>query len=105
MAVFLAGGAGFIGSHMAAELLEWQYDVVVADNYCNSVGEALHRVGKITGRDFAFYECDIRDGAALDRIFNAHNIDCIIHFVGYKAAGESMSIPVEYYANNLNCTL
>lgn len=105
MAVFLAGGAGFIGSHMAVELLNQQYDVVIADNYSNSTPEALNRVKKLTGRDFAFYECDIRDGSKLDEIFRKHKMDCIIHFAGFKAAGESVALPIEYYANNLNATI
>ena len=105
MAVFLAGGAGFIGSHMAAELLARQYDVVVGDNFANSTPEALNRVKTLTGRDFAVYKCDVRNGARLDEIFAKHKIDCIIHFAGFKAAGESMEIPLEYYENNLNATL
>jgi len=105
MAVFLAGGAGFIGSHMAAELLDKQYDIVVGDNFVNSTPEALRRVKTLTGRDFAVYDCDVRDAARLDEIFAKHKIDCIIHFAGFKAAGESMEMPLEYYENNLNATL
>lgn len=105
MTVFLAGGAGFIGSHMLAELLSQQYDVVVADNYSNSTPEALVRVKKLTGRDFGFYECDVRDGNKLDKIFLKHKIDYIIHFAGFKAAGESMELPIDYYTNNLNSTI
>ena len=105
MAVFLAGGAGFIGSHMVAELLNRQYDVVVADNFSNSTYEALNRVKKLTGRDFSFYECDVRDGLKLDEIFCGHDIEYVIHFAGLKAAGESVSMPIEYYANNLGATI
>ncbi|KAI4453619.1 udp-glucose 4-epimerase [Holotrichia oblita] len=105
MTVFLAGGAGFIGSHMAVELLNQQYDVVIADNYSNSTPEALNRVKKLTGCDFAFYECDIRNSVMLDEIFNNHKIDCIIHFAGFKAAGESVALPLKYYSNNLNITI
>jgi len=102
--VFLAGGAGFIGSHMAVELLGRGYDIVVADNFSNSTSEALNRVKKLTGRDFPIYSCDIRDGAKLDEIFSKHKIDCVIHFAGYKAAGESVELPLNYYENNLCST-
>ena len=105
MTVFLAGGAGFIGSHMAVELLNQNYDVIIADSYANSTPEALNRVKKLTGRDFTFYNCDIRDGAKLDEIFSSHKIDYIIHFAGLKAAGESVEMPLEYYSHNLNTTL
>jgi len=105
MAVFLAGGAGFIGSHMAVELLNSQYDVIVADNCSNSTLEALSRVKNLTGRSFTFYGCDLRDASKLDEIFGAHKIDCIIHFAGFKAAGESVALPLEYYNTNLNITI
>jgi len=105
MTVFLSGGAGFIGSHMTVELLNQGYDVVIADNYSNSSPEALSRVRKISRRDFAFYNCDVRDGSCLDKIFAEHKTDCIIHFAGFKAAGESVEKPVEYYDNNLNATI
>jgi len=103
--VLLAGGAGFIGSHMAVELLHQGYEIVVADNYSNSTPEALNRVKKLTGCDFSFYECDLRNGNMLDEIFTQHKINCIIHFAGFKAAGESMTMPLEYYDNNLNTTI
>jgi len=103
--VFLAGGAGFIGSHMAVELLSQQYDIVVADNFLNSTPEALNRVKKLTGRDFPVYDCDVCNGDQLDMIFSKHKIDCIIHFAGYKAAGESVEFPLKYYNNNLNATI
>ena len=105
MTVFLAGGAGFIGSHMAIELLNQNYDVVIADSYANSIPEALNRVKKLTEKEFVFYKCDVRDGAKLDEIFSKHKIDYIIHFAGLKAAGESVEIPLEYYSHNLNATL
>ncbi|MCL2362195.1 MAG: UDP-glucose 4-epimerase GalE [Defluviitaleaceae bacterium] len=103
--VLLAGGAGFIGSHMAIELLNRQYDIVVADNFSNSTSEALNRVKKLTDSDFPIYNCDVKDSAKLDEIFSNHKIDCIIHFAGYKAAGESVALPLDYYENNLNSTL
>ena len=94
MAVFLAGGAGFIGSHMAVELLAQGYEIVVADNYSNSTPEALSRVRRLAGREFAVYDCDVRDAGRLDEIFGRHGIDCIIHFAGFKAAGESVDLPI-----------
>lgn len=87
------------------ELLERNYNVVVVDNFSNSCGEALERVRKITGKDFRFYEADVRDKAALDKIFTGNTIDWVIHFAGLKAVGESCAKPVEYYDNNLNGTL
>jgi len=105
MTVFLAGGAGFIGSHMAVELLKQQYDVVISDNYSNSTPEVINRIKKISGRDFAFYECDVRENQKLDKIFSERRIDCIIHFAGFKAAGESVAEPLDYYANNLSSTI
>jgi len=105
MAVFLAGGAGYIGSHMVIELLNRCYDVVVVDNYSNSNYHALNRVKKLTGKELFFYECDLRDGKKLEEVFKKHGIDCIIHFAGHKAAGESVEIPLDYYDNNLNITI
>jgi UDP-glucose 4-epimerase len=105
MVVFIAGGAGYIGSHIAVDLLNGGFDVVIADNFVNSVPEALNRVKRLTGRDFPFYECDVRDGAALDRIFTENKIDAVIHMAGLKAVGESVSMPIEYYSNNLNSTV
>ena len=103
--ILLTGGAGYIGSHTLVELLERNYNVVVVDNFSNSCGEALERVRKITGKDFRFYEADVRDKAALDKIFTGNTIDWVIHFAGLKAVGESCAKPVEYYDNNLNGTL
>jgi len=87
------------------ELLEQGYDVVAADNFVNSKPEAISRVKDLAGRDFAFYDMDTRDGAALDKIFTEHTITCVIHFAGLKAVGESVSIPLEYYSNNLDSTI
>jgi len=105
MTILLAGGAGFIGTHMAVELLDQNYDVVIADNLSNSTLEALHRVKKLTGREFTFYGLDIRDEAKLDEIFTKHKIDCIIHLAGLKAPGDSVVFPLEYYSTNLNITI
>ncbi len=105
MKVLVTGGAGYIGSHTCVELLNAGYDVVIADNFYNSSPEALNRIKELTGKDFVFYECDIRDRAALDKIFKENSIDFVIHFAGLKAVGESVKKPVEYYDNNLGSTI
>ena len=108
--VLVTGGAGFIGTHTVIELLEQGYSVVIVDNLYNSKLEAVRRVRKIAGIGeddprLAFYEADILDRDALERIFNEHPIDAIIHFAGYKAVGESVQKPLEYYWNNIAGTL
>ena len=105
MNVLVTGGAGYIGSHTCVELLERGYGVVVADNLVNSSAKSLERVQQITGKSLDFYEIDVRDRAALDRIFEKHDINCTIHFAGLKAVGESVAMPLEYYDNNLNSTI
>ena len=105
MNVLVTGGAGYIGSHTCVELLERGYGVVVADNLVNSSAKSLERVQQITGKSLDFYEIDVRDRAALDRIFEKHDINCAIHFAGLKAVGESVAMPLEYYDNNLNSTI
>ena len=105
MNVLVTGGAGYIGSHTCVELLEGGYDVVVVDNLCNSNAESLNRVAQITGKQVKFYEGDVRDEALLQRVFAENAIDCVIHFAGLKAVGESVAKPWEYYDNNLNSTL
>ena len=105
MIVLVTGGAGYIGSHTCVELLESGYDVVVIDNLCNSSAKSLDRVEELTGKTLKFYEGDVRDEALLTKIFTENQIDCVIHFAGLKAVGESVSIPWKYYDNNLNSTL
>ena len=105
MAILVTGGAGFIGSHTCVELLNAGYDVVVVDNLCNSSEESLERVKKITGKDLKFYEADILDKDAMNKIFDEEAIDAVIHFAGLKAVGESVSKPLEYYHNNISGTL
>ena len=105
MNVLVTGGAGYIGSHTCVELLERGYGVIVADNLVNSSAKSLERVQQITGKSLDFYEIDVRDRAALDRIFEKHDIGCAIHFAGLKAVGESVAMPLEYYDNNLNSTI
>ena len=106
MAILVSGGAGYIGSHTCVELLAAGYDIVVADNFYNSCPEALARVKKISGKDFRFVEADMTDKEAVEKIFAENpDIDCVIQFAAYKAVGESVSKPIEYYSNNLACTL
>lgn len=105
MNVLVTGGAGYIGSHTCLELLERGYGVIVIDNLCNSNPKSLDRVRELTGKEITFYEGDVRDEALLRKIFAAHEIDCVIHFAGLKAVGESVAQPWRYYDNNLNSTL
>jgi len=105
MNVLVTGGAGFIGTHAGVALLESGYNIIVADNLANSNAAALGRVKRITGGDFPFYQIDVRDKEALENIFRAHEIGCVMHFAGLKAVGESVSRPLDYYENNLNSTL
>lgn len=103
--ILLAGGAGYIGSHTAVELLNAGYDVVVADNYSNSSPESISRVEKITGKKVKLYELDIKDNAKLAEVFKENKIDAVIHFAGLKAVGESVQKPIMYYRNNIDTTL
>lgn len=103
--ILLTGGAGFIGSHTLVELLERGYGVSVVDNLSNSCEEAMRRVREITGKDFRFYNADVRDRAAMDKIFSENKFDAVIHFAGLKAVGESCVKPLEYYDNNIYGTL
>ncbi|MBQ3556673.1 MAG: UDP-glucose 4-epimerase GalE [Oscillospiraceae bacterium] len=105
MNVLVTGGAGYIGSHTCVELIEKGHTPIVIDNLCNSNPESLKRVEKITGKPVVFYEGDVRDETVLDSIFSKHAIDCVIHFAGLKAVGESVAIPLKYYDNNLNSTM
>ena len=106
MAILVSGGAGYIGSHTCVELLAAGYDIVVADNYYNSCPEALKRVKQISGKDFRFVEADMTDPAQVDKIFKENpDINAVIQFAAYKAVGESVAKPIEYYLNNLNTTL
>lgn len=105
MAILVTGGAGYIGSHTCVELLNEGYDVIVVDNLCNSCKEALDRVQEITGKTLKFYEVDILDREGLTKVFEAEQIDSVIHFAGLKAVGESVAKPLEYYQNNITGTL
>ena len=103
--VLLTGGAGFIGSHIAVELLQRDYDVVIADDLSNSRPDVPERIEKITGRAPVFYRMDVSDRQALDRVFREHPIAAAVHLAGYKAVGESVQKPLAYYRNNLDTTL
>jgi len=103
--ILLTGGLGYIGSHTAVELIEAGYEVVIIDNLSNSKEDVKDKIEKITGKKVKFYKNDCRDLEALRKIATENKIDAIIHFAGYKAVGESVKIPVDYYDNNINCTL
>ena len=105
MKVLVSGGAGYIGTHTVVELLNAGYEVVVFDTFYNSHPKALERVKEITGKDFKFYQADMLDSAAMDRIFEAEKVDAVIHFAGLKAVGESCQKPWLYYNNNIVGTL
>ncbi len=105
MAILTTGGAGYIGSHTCIELTKAGYDVVVVDNLDNSSEKSLERVEKIVGKKIKFYKEDVRDKAAMRKIFTENKIDAVIHFAGLKAVGESVAKPIEYYDNNLISTL
>ena len=105
MAVLITGGAGYIGSHVALELLKENYEVVVYDNLCNSCRESLRRVEELTGGHIAFYEGDILDADSLRKMFEEQNIDAVIHCAALKAVGESVAQPLRYYHNNITGTL
>lgn len=105
MTVLLTGGAGYIGSHTAVELLNAGHNVVIADNYANSNPIVAQRITQITGKPVKCYEVDVADPAALERVFQENAIDSVIHFAGLKAVGESVRLPLDYYRNNLDSTL
>lgn len=105
MAILVTGGAGYIGSHTCVELLNAGYDIVVVDNFSNSKPESLKRVQEITGKTLKFYEVDILNKEALEKVFEENNIEAVIHFAGLKAVGESVQIPLKYYHNNITGTL
>lgn len=103
--ILVTGGAGYIGSHTCVQLLQAGFDVVVVDNLSNSKSEALRRVERITGKTVTFYRVDIRDKPGLAQVFSKHSIDAVIHFAGLKAVGESCTMPLDYYHNNVYGTL
>ena len=105
MKILVTGGTGFIGSHTCVELQQSGYDVVIVDNLCNSKREVCDKIASITGKKPEFYEADVCDRNALEKIFSEHEIGAVIHFAGLKAVGESVAKPLEYYENNLQSTL
>ena len=105
MAVLVTGGAGYIGSHTCVELMNAGIDVVIVDNFYNCKKSSIDRIKALVGRDFPYYECDIRDREGLDKIFKTEKIESVIHFAGLKAVGESDQKPLEYFDNNITGTL
>ena len=105
MKILVTGGAGYIGSHTVIELLKENYEVVIVDNFSNSNPKVLDRIKEISGKKFKFYEVDLLDKDSLNEVFIANKIDAVIHFAGYKAVGESVTKPIEYYHNNLTSTI
>lgn len=105
MSILVTGGAGYIGSHTCVELIEQGHDVVIVDSLVNSSVEAVSRIGQICNREPVFCKVDIRDRAALTRVFENHEITAVIHFAGLKAVGESVEKPLHYYQNNIAGTL
>ena len=105
MAILLPGGAGYIGSHTAVELLNKGKDIIIVDNFSNSKPEVLEKIKKITGKDFKFYELNYLDRKKLEKVFEENKIDAVINFAGYKAVGESVQKPIEYYMNNVTGAL
>ena len=104
MTVLVTGGAGYIGSHTVIELLNSGNQVIIVDNFYNSQPEVLKRIKELSGKDFKFYEVDVLNKEDLTKVFEENKIDSVIHFVGYKAVGESVEKPLEYYHNNLTST-
>ena len=105
MAVLLPGGAGFIGSHTAVELLNAGKEIIILDNFSNSNPKVLDAIKKITGKDFKFYEMDYLNKQGLEKVFQENEIEAVMNFAGYKAVGESVQKPIEYYTNNISGAL
>ena len=105
MSILLTGGAGYIGSHTAVELLNKGKDLVIIDDFSNSNAKALDAIREITGKDFKFYEMDYKDREKLEKVFEENNIEAVINFAGFKAVGESVAKPIEYYINNVSGAL
>ena len=102
MSILVPGGAGYIGSHTVIELLNKNKEVVIIDNFSNSKPEVLDKIKQITGKDFKFYEMDYQDKEKLEKVFEENNIETVMNFAGFKAVGESVQKPIEYYQNNIS---
>lgn len=102
MSILVPGGAGYIGSHTVIELLNKGYEVVIIDNFSNSKPDVLEKIKRITGKDFKFYEMDYLDRSKLEKVFEENNIEAVMNFAGYKAVGESVQKPIDYYINNIS---
>ena len=105
MKILVTGGAGYIGSHTAVQLLNVGYEIVILDNLSNSCEEAVNRIQRITGKQFPFYQVDLLDKKGTEQVFAENRFDAVIHFAGLKAVGESVAIPLKYYHNNITGTL
>lgn len=105
MAILLPGGAGFIGSHTAVELLKEGKEIIIIDDFSNSTPKSIEAIKKITGKDFKFYEMDYADREKLEKVFEENKIDAVMNFAGFKAVGESVQKPIEYYTNNISGAL
>jgi UDP-glucose 4-epimerase len=105
MNILVTGGAGYIGSHTCLELLNNGYDVIVVDNLSNSKQASLEQVQKLTGKNLSFYKVDLLEHDALSSIFTRHQVQAVIHFAGFKAVGESVRIPLQYFHNNVSGSL
>ena len=102
MAILVTGGAGYIGSHTAVELLNSGQEIIIIDNFSNSKREVLDKIKEITGKNFKFYEMDYKNIEKLERVFEENKIDAVMNFAGYKAVGESVAKPLDYYENNIS---
>ena len=105
MSILLPGGTGYIGSHTAVELLNANKEIIIVDNFSNSKPEVLDKIKQITGKNFKFYELDCLDRNALERVFKKNQIEAVINFAGFKAVGESVKKPIQYYMNNITGAL
>lgn len=105
MNVLVTGGAGYIGSHTVVELIEAGYEPIIVDDLSNAKEDVIDRIEIITGKRPVFYKVDCKDKEAMRKVFSEHKIDSVIHFAAYKAVGESVKIPLEYYRNNIDSTL
>lgn len=105
MAILVTGGAGYIGSHTVVELLNNDQEVVIVDDFSNAHPTVLDRIKELTGKSFTFYELNLLDKEGLQKVFQENDIEAVIHFAGFKAVGESVSVPLKYYHNNITGTI